>query len=73
MKSLYYQLLNLVQNMNWLIYMTIWIVLLILSLVSFIDFWKNADTEKNKFKKPLKVVSAIVFFLLLIFWSSLRK
>lgn len=73
MKSLYYQLINLVQNMNWLIYTTIWIVLLILSLVSFVSFWQNADAEKNKYKKPLKVVSAIAFFLLLIFWSSLRK
>ena len=73
MKSLYYQLINMVQNMSWLIYITIWLLLLILSFVSFIGFWKNADTEKNVYKKPLKVVSAIIFFLLLILWSSLRK
>ena len=59
--------------MNGLIYGTIWILILVMALMSFANFWKNADTEKNVYKKPLKVVSGIVFFLLLIFWSSLRK
>ncbi len=73
LKSFYYQFVNFIQEMSVVWFVTIWMVLLICTLVCIMRFFKIYNGEQKKFEKVGLMVIALILFVVLIFITYIRK
>ena len=72
MKSLYYQFVNLLNEIPSLIYLTICIVLFIGSLIMIMRFFKIYNGTQKRFEKLSLLVLSILLFIFLVYLVSVR-
>ena len=73
MKSLYYQFVNFIQEMDGLWFGTIWLLGLALTLVLIMKFYKAHNGTQKSFEKISLLILAIILFAALIYITYLRK
>lgn len=73
MKSLYYQFVNFIQEMDGLWFGTIWLLTLALTLVLIMKFYKAHNGTQKSFEKISLLILAIILFAVLIYLTYLRK
>ncbi len=73
MKSLYYQFVNFIQEMNGLWFATIWLVGVALLLILIMKFYKIYNGTQKSFEKVSLLILAIILFAALIYITYLRK
>lgn len=73
MKSLYYQFVNFIQEMNGLVFATIWLLAVVAVLLLIVKFYKAHNGTQKTFEKISSLVLAVIIFALLIFITYLRK
>lgn len=71
--SAYFQFVNFVQTMNPILYFTIWAVLFAVGILSLVAFFKKHDGTKTSFVGKSKLFISILFFILLVVFTILRK
>lgn len=73
MKSLYYKFVNIIQTMDSLWFISLWLVAVAIELVLIMKFFKIYNGTQKKFEKLSLLVLAVALLALTIFVSSLRK
>ena len=73
MKSLYYKFVNIIQTMDPLWFISLWLVAVAIELVIIMKFFKIYNGTQKKFEKLSLLVIAVVVLALIIFITSLRK
>ena len=73
MKSLYYKFVNLIQTMDSLWFISLWLVAVAIELVIIMKFFKIYNGTQKKFEKLSLLVIAVVVLAVIIFVTSLRK
>ena len=73
MKSLYYQFVNFIQEMNALWFTIIWLLLFASILILIVNFFKIYDGSQKKFEKLSLLVLAILLIAVLVFLTYIRK
>ncbi len=73
MKSLYYQFVNFIQEMDGIWFGTIWLLTLALTLVLIMKFYKAHNGTQKSFEKISLLILAIILFSVLIYLTYLRK
>lgn len=73
MKSLYYQLVNYIQEMSTTWFVVIFIVLFSVMLLSVAKFFKIYNGTQKKFEKISLMAMAIIIFCVIVFLSYVRK
>ena len=73
MKSIYYQFVNFIQELNGLWFMTIWLLLLATILILIVRFFKIYDGTQKKFEKVSLLILAILLIAVLVFLTYIRK
>lgn len=73
MKSIYYQFVNFIQELNGLWFMAIWILLFAAILLIVVKFFKIYDGSQKKFEKVSLLIIAIMLIALLVFLTYIRK
>lgn len=73
MKSLYYQFVNFIQEMQPVWFVTIWCVLFCGTLIFVMKFFKIYNGEQKSFEKVSYIFIAIILFALLVYLTYLRK
>ena len=73
MKSLYYQFVNFVAEMQVVWYVTIWTILFCGALIFIMKFFKIYNGEQKSFEKVSYIFLAVILFILLVIFTSLRK
>ena len=73
MKSLYYKFVNIIQTMDSLWFISLWLVAVAIELVIIMKFFKIYNGTQKKFEKLSLLIIAVAVLALLIFITSLRK
>ena len=73
MKAAYYQFVNFIQTMEPLWFLTIWLILFMLTLSTVIKFFKLYNGTQNSFTKVSLIVMAVIFFSLLVYLTYIRN
>lgn len=73
MKSLYYQFVSNIQNLDGLWFATIWMAFFALSLICVLKFFKHNDGTKKNFEKPSFIFLAVIFIAILMWITFIRK
>lgn len=73
MKSLYYQFVNFIAEMPVVWYVTIWTILFCGALIFIMKFFKIYNGEQKSFEKVSYIFMAVILFVLLVVFTSLRK
>lgn len=73
MKSLYYKFVNIIQTMDSLWFISLWLVAVAIELVIIMKFFKIYNGTQKKFEKLSLLVIAVAVLALIIFISSIRK
>lgn len=72
MKSIYYQFVNFIHDMNSLVFATMWLMLVACILVLIMKFFKKYNGEQKKFEKVSSIVLALILFALVAYLTYLR-
>jgi hypothetical protein len=73
MKSLYYKFVNIIQTMDSLWFISLWLVAVAIELVIIMKFFKIYNGTQKKFEKLSLLIIAVAVLALIIFITSLRK
>ena len=73
MKSIYYQFVNFIQELNGLWFMAIWILLFAAILLLIVKFFKIYDGTQKKFEKVSLLILAALLIAVLVFLTYIRK
>ncbi len=73
MKSIYYQFVNFIQELNALWFMAIWILLFAAILLLIVKFFKIYDGTQKKFEKVSLIIIAILLIAVLVFLTYIRR
>lgn len=73
MKSLYYKFVNIIQTMDSLWFISLWLVAVAIELVIIMKFFKIYNGTQKKFEKLSLLIIAVAELALIIFITSLRK
>lgn len=73
MESLYYQFVNFIQDLNNLVFVTIWLLLVAIILVLIVKFFKIYNGTQKSFEKLSYIILAILLFAVLVFLTYIRN
>lgn len=73
MKELYYNVVNLIQEMPYIWFSVIWLITFAVILVLVMKFYKVYNGTQKNFEKLGLFITAIVLFAVLIFLTYVRK
>ena len=71
-KSGYFQLVSFVRDLPKFWYFTLWAVLVCLTLVCIMKFFKKYDGTQKEFVKVSLIILAVIFFACLMFITYVR-
>ena len=71
--SLYNRFVNFLQELDTILFVTIWMLLLVVMLVCILRFFKIYNGTQQKFEKVSLMILALVVFAVLIFITYIRS
>ena len=72
-KSGYFQAVNFLQDLPDIVFGTIWLALLALTLICVLKFFKEYNGTQKEFVKVSMIVLSIIFFVCLVLFTYIRK
>lgn len=72
MRSIYYQFVNYIQELDAVWFASLILILFACALMCVVNFFKKYDGTQKKFEKLSKIVLALLILLVLIFLVNIR-